>query len=67
MEERVIRYDKVRDVAGGDDFAEFLPAKSFDRLAADGQVKIELTTDRMSISIIGPPVQPQAGTRATSH
>lgn len=32
IEERSERYDKIRAAAGGDDFAEFLPAKSFDML-----------------------------------
>jgi hypothetical protein len=67
MEERMARYDKVRDAAGGDDFAELLPAKSFVRLAANGKVEIELTADRMSISIIGPPVRPPTRIAAKPH
>jgi len=58
MEERMTRYDKVRDAVGGDDFAEFLPAKSFDRLVPGGKVEIELTAARMTISIVGPPARP---------
>ena len=53
-EERIARYDKVRDAAGGDDFAEFLPAKSFSKLMPNGQVEIELSVDRMSILIVAP-------------
>lgn len=52
-EERMIRYDKVKDAVGGDDFAEFLPAGSFEKLTADGTVRIELTANRMTISIMG--------------
>jgi hypothetical protein len=60
MEERMARYDKVRDAVGGDDFAEFVPAKSLVRLAADGRLEIELTADKMSIFIAAPQAKPQA-------
>ncbi len=60
MEERIARYDKVRDAVGGDDFAELLPAKSFVRLAADGQLEIELTADKMSIFIVASQARAQA-------
>jgi hypothetical protein len=60
MEERMARYDQVRDAVGGDDFAEFLPAKSLARLAADGRLEIELTADKMSIFIVAPQARPQA-------
>ena len=60
IEERIARYDKVRDAVGGDDFAEFLPAKSLARLAADGRLEIELAADKMSIFIVGPQAKPQA-------
>ena len=59
MEERMARYDKVRDAVGGDDFAEFLPAKSLARLAVDGRLEIELTVDKMSIFVVGPQAKPQ--------
>jgi hypothetical protein len=67
MEERMTRYDKVRDAAGEDDFAEFLPAKSFDRLVPDGKVEIELAADRMTVSIAGPPARPQRRTPTRSN
>lgn len=58
MEARMIRYDKIRNAVGGDDFAEFLPAKDFVRLVPGGQVAIELSTEQMIISIVGPPTEP---------
>ncbi len=67
MEERMARYDKVRDAAGGDDFAEFLPAKSFARLIADGKVEIELTADRMAVSIVNPSVKPRSPVLSKPH
>lgn len=54
VEDRMARYDKVRDAAGGDDFAEFLSAKSLAKLEANGRLEIALTTDKMSIFVIGP-------------
>lgn len=54
IEERMERYDKVRDAAGGDDFAELLPANSFTGLASGGLVEIGLTADRMTIRILPP-------------
>jgi len=48
IEERMARYDKIREATGGDDFAEFLPAGSF--------AKIMLTADHMSVSIVSPSV-----------
>lgn len=59
LEERMARYDKVRDAVGGDDFAELLPAKSFTKLVPGGKVEIELTADKMTISIVGPPTKQQ--------
>lgn len=67
MEERIDRYDKVRDAVGGDDFAEFLPAKSFARLVPCGRVNIQLTADKMNIYILGPHAKSQAPTSAASH
>jgi hypothetical protein len=32
LDDRMDRYEKVRSVAGGDDFAEFLPAKRLEKL-----------------------------------
>ncbi len=57
-EERMNRYNKVRNAVGGDDFAEFLPAKSFDRLVTAGLVEIELTASQLRIFFIGPPNSP---------
>jgi hypothetical protein len=58
MKERMNRYDKIHNAAGGDDFAGFLPAKSFARLVPDGRVEIELTAERMTIFIVGPSGKP---------
>jgi hypothetical protein len=55
IDERSARYDKIREAVGGDDFAEFLPAKSFERLTPNGRVEILLTMDRMSLYIVAPP------------
>lgn len=66
-EERMVRYDKVRDAVGGDDFAEFLPAESFEKLTADGKVRIELTANRMTISIMGGKPNQRAGIPPASH
>jgi len=52
--ERMERYDKIRDAAGGDDFAELLPATSFTGLASGGLVEIGLTAARMTIRILPP-------------
>lgn len=60
MEERMARYDKVRDAAGGDDFAEFIPAKSLTALEAEGSLQIELTEEKMTISVVRPPLEPIA-------
>lgn len=65
-EERMIRYDKVKDAVGGDDFAEFLPIGSFEKLTADGMVRIELTASRMTICIIGGKSNHRTGTPPTS-
>ena len=65
-EERMIRYDKVKDAVGGDDFAEFLPAGSFEKLTADGIVRIELTASKMTICIIGGKPNQRTGTPPTS-
>lgn len=54
VEERMERYDKVRDAAGGDDFAELLPANSLTGLASGGLLEIGLTADRMTIRILPP-------------
>lgn len=61
MEERMARYDKVRDAVGGDDFAELIPAKSFSTLEPDGSVQIELSADKMMVSIVRPPRKSSAG------
>lgn len=66
-EERMVRYDKVRDAVGGDDFAEFLPAGSFERLTADGKVRIELTDNQMTISIMGGKPNQRTGISPTSN
>lgn len=58
MEERMARYDKVRDAAGGDDFAEFVPAKSLAPLEPRGSLEVELSADKMTISIVRPPLRP---------
>lgn len=58
MEERMTRYDKIRDAAGGDDFAEFIPEKSFTALEAGGSLQVELSADEMTIGIIRPPLGP---------
>lgn len=65
-EERMIRYDKVKDAVGGDDFAEFLPEGSFEKLTAGGTVRIELTANRMTISIIGGKPNQRTGMQPTS-
>lgn len=57
-DELMERYDKIRNAVGGDDFAEFLSARSFDRLVATGLVEIELTANQMRIFVIGPPTGP---------
>ena len=60
MEEGMARYDKVRDAAGGDDFAEFIPAKSLTALETEGSLQIELTEEKMTISVVRPPLKPIA-------
>ena len=62
----MIRYDKIKDAAGGDDFAEFLPVGSFEKLTADGMVRIELTANRMTISIMGGKPNQRTGIPPTS-
>jgi hypothetical protein len=52
-DDRMERYDKVRDAAGGDDFAEFLPAKSLEKLEQGGLLEINLSPSKMRIYIIG--------------
>ena len=54
MEERMAHDDKIRNAVGGDDFAEFLPAASLVRPEGDGRLEIELTSDKMSIFVVGP-------------
>lgn len=56
VEERMARYDKVRDAVGGDDFAELLPAKSLATLEPRGFLEIELSADKMTISVVMPPL-----------
>ena len=56
VEERMARYDKIRDAAGGDDFAEFIPAKSLTALEAGGSLQVELSADKMTIAIVRPPL-----------
>jgi len=58
MEERMARYDKIRDAAGGDDFAEFIPESSLTALEAGGSLQVELSADKMTIGIIRPPLGP---------
>jgi hypothetical protein len=55
VDDRMERYDKVRDAAGGDDFAEFVPAKGLERLEQGGLLEIELSPSKMIISVIGKP------------
>jgi hypothetical protein len=55
VEERMARYDKIRDAVGGDDFAELLPAKSLAGLEPQGFLEIELSADKMTISVVRPP------------
>jgi len=54
VEERSERYDKIRAAAGGDDFPEFLPAKSFDMLLPQGTVEIQLLANRLRLSVAAP-------------
>lgn len=49
------QYDKIVDAAGGDDFVEFLPASTFERLQSDGMVKIRLTATQLMIDVVPPP------------
>lgn len=53
VDERMEQYDKVRDAAGGDDFAEFIPAKSIEKLEQNDLLEINLTRSNMLIRIIG--------------
>lgn len=53
-DERMERYDKVRDAVGGDDFAELIPAKSLAALEAGGAVEIDLSADKMMVSVVQP-------------
>ncbi len=55
VEQRMARYDKIRDAVGGDDFAELLPAKSLAGLEPQGFLEIELSADKMTISVVRPP------------
>ncbi len=59
-DERMARYDKIRDAAGGDDFAEFIPAKSLASLEPQGSLEIELSADKMKIFIVRVPLEPIA-------
>lgn len=45
---------QIKGAAGGDDFVEFLLAKSFDILLPDGFVEIRLTAAHMHLSIAAP-------------
>jgi hypothetical protein len=58
MDERMAQYDKIRDAAGGDDFAEFVPAKSLTALEPGGSLEVELSPDKMIISIVRQPLSP---------
>ncbi|MEI9979384.1 MAG: DUF3085 domain-containing protein [Edaphobacter sp.] len=60
VEERMAQYDKIRDAAGGDDFAEFIPAKSLSALEPEGELQIELSVDKMTVSVVRPPLAPIA-------
>jgi Protein of unknown function (DUF3085) len=51
VEDRMERYDKVRGAAGGDDFAEFVPAKSLEKLEKGGLLEINLTSSKMLIYV----------------
>jgi hypothetical protein len=53
LEDRMNRYEKVRSAAGGDDFAEFLPAKSLEKLEQGGLLEINLTASKIRICMIG--------------
>lgn len=53
VDERMEQHDKVRDAAGGDDFAEFIPAKSIEKLEQNDLLEINLTRSNMLIRIIG--------------
>ncbi len=55
IEDQMQRYDKVRDAAGGDDFIEFVSAKSLEKLEHGGLLAIELSPDKMIISVFGKP------------
>ncbi len=57
-EEQMARYDKIHDAAGGDDFAEFIPAKSLAALEPKGSLEVELSVDKMIISVVRPPLAP---------
>jgi Protein of unknown function (DUF3085) len=61
LDDRMERYDKVRDAAGGDDFAEFLPAKSLEKLEQGGLLEINLTPSKLRICIIGKAPDKQSG------
>ncbi len=58
MEQRMAQYDKIRDAAGGDDFAEFIPARSLTALGPRGILEIELTPDKMTIAVVRAPLEP---------
>jgi hypothetical protein len=57
VEERMARYDKIRDAAGSDDFAEFIPAESLTALEAGGSLQVELSADKMTIGIVRPSIR----------
>jgi hypothetical protein len=58
MEERMAQYDKIRDAAGGDDFAEFVPARSLAALEPGGSLQVELSAETMTVSVVRPPLSP---------
>jgi hypothetical protein len=64
VEDRMAFVDKVRAAAGGDDFAEFVPAKSLEKLERDGLLEINLTSSKMTISVIRKlPEKPEPGSK----
>lgn len=63
MEEKMARYDKIHDAAGGDDFAEFIPAKSLTALKPEGSLEIDLSADKMIVSVVRVPLAPITSTK----
>lgn len=61
------KYDKVRDAVGGYDFAELIAAKSLGTLEPESSVQIELSADKMMVSIVRPPLTSTAHKRDKVH